>query len=50
MQYKVDLNFPLEYQNRILYDKYKKIILTEFRQITCEIDKTLKTFYEKREN
>ena len=45
MQYKVDLNFPLEYQNRILYDKYKKIILTEFRQITCEIDKTLKTFY-----
>ena len=45
MQYKVDLNFPLEYQNRPLYDKYKKIILTEFRQITCEIDKTLKTFY-----
>ena len=47
MQYKIELQFPLESQNRILYEKYKKIILSEFRNITCDIDKKSQTFYLK---
>ena len=44
-QYKVELDFHLESQNRPLYEKYKKIILTEFRNITCEIDQKQNTYY-----
>ena len=47
MQYKIELDFLFESQNRPLYEKYKKIILTEFRNITCDIDKKPRTFYLK---
>ena len=45
MQYKVELDFIMESRNRPLYDKYRKIILSEFRKISCEIGKKIKTFY-----
>ena len=47
MQYKIELDFLFESQNRSLYEKYKKLILTEFRNITCNIDKKPQTFYLK---
>ena len=45
MQYKVDLTMITESQNHVLYDKYKNIILSEFRKISCEINKKQKTYY-----
>ena len=47
MQYKVTLEFISEIKNRQLYNKYKKIILSEFRSISIEINKSLTTFYLK---
>ena len=46
-QYKIQLVFPLESQNRLLHEKYKKIILSEYRHISCDIDKKPHTFYLK---
>ena len=45
VQYKIDLNFISEPHNRPLCDKFKKIILSEFRHVSCEINKKQKTFY-----
>ena len=45
IQYKIDLNFISEPQIRPLCDKFKKIILSEFRHVSCEINKKQKTFY-----
>ena len=45
MQYKVELDFLLESQNRPLNDKFKKIILSEFRKVTCDVDKKKNTYY-----
>ena len=45
MQYKVSLDFLVESHNRDLNEKYKKIILSEFRNITCEVDKKQNKFY-----
>ena len=42
LQYKIELEFISESQNRILYDKFKKIILSEFRHISCDITKKKK--------
>ena len=39
LQYKIELEFISNSQNRTLYDKFKKIILSEFRHITCDITK-----------
>lgn len=39
LQYKIELEFISESQNRVLYDKFKKIILSEFRHISCDITK-----------
>ena len=47
MQYKVNIEFISEGRNRQLYDKYKKIILSEFRSINVEIKKESKKFYLK---
>ena len=45
IQYKIDLNFISEPKNRPLCDKFKKIILSEFRHVSCEIENKQKTFY-----
>lgn len=45
IQYKIDLNFISDPHNRPLCDKFKKIILSEFRHISFEINKKQKTFY-----
>ena len=47
MQYKVSIEFISESKNRQLYNKYKKIIISEFRSISVEIKKEIKTFYLK---
>ena len=47
MTYKVNLEFISEMKNRQLYNKYKKIIISEFRSICIEINKTLTSFYLK---
>ena len=44
--YKIELDFLCEYQNRPLYEKYKKIILKEFRHITFDDNnKNQNTYY-----
>jgi len=45
IQYKIDINFISDRQNQPLLDKFKKIILSEFRHVSCEINKKQKTFY-----
>ena len=45
IHYKVSLDFLVESQNRELNEKYKKIILSEFRNISCEVDKKQNKFY-----
>lgn len=47
MQYKVNIEFISEGKNRQLYNKYKKIILSEFRSIIAQIKKESKKFYLK---
>ena len=47
MQYRVELDFPLESQNLPLYEKYKKLILTKFSNVAVEINKKSQTFYLK---
>ena len=49
LQYKIELEFVSESQNRILYDKLKKIILSEFRHISCDITKKKLKSEEKGE-
>ena len=44
-QYKVELEFLFESQNRQLNDKFKKIILSEFRKLTVDFDKKPNTCY-----
>ena len=43
MQYKVNLEFISESKHKQLYNKYKKIILTQFRTIVIEIKKITRT-------
>ena len=47
MQYKVNLEFISESKNQKLYDKYKKIILTEFRSIEVQLKNITKKIYLK---
>ena len=48
LQYKIELEFISQSQNRILYDKFKKIILSEFRHISCDITKKKKNNKEEK--
>ena len=45
MQYKIELDFLFESQNRQLNDKFKKIILSDFRKLTVDFDKKPNTCY-----
>ena len=47
MQYKVNLEFISESKNQKLYNKYKKIILTEFRSIEVQLKNITKKIYLK---
>ena len=47
MQYKVNLEFISESKNQQLYNKFKKIILTQFRSVIAEIKNITKTIYLK---
>ena len=47
MQYKVNIEFISENKNKELYNKYKKIILTQFRYINIEIQNIERNIYFK---
>ena len=47
MQYKVNIEFISESKNQQLYNKFKKIILTQFRSVIVEIKNYTKTIYLK---
>ena len=45
MQYKVNIEFISESKDQELYNKYKKIIISEFRSVTFELKNIERTFY-----
>ena len=47
MQYKINLEFISETKNKQLFNKFKKIILSEFRSVSLEIKQEQKIYYIK---
>ena len=47
MQYKINLEFISETKNKQLFNKFKKIILSEFRSVSLEIKQEQKNILYK---